>query len=90
MATLEAQIEKTLDALKVLLDEAYREILRDDLPELLDQTLNDAEEACQEASMQIEMGSDFNESLDIVIKALRLIDKWDQDEDDKFIKKTGP
>ena len=89
MATLEAQIEKTLDALKVLLDEAYREILRDDLPELLDQTLNDAEVACQDASMQIEMGSDFNENLDVVIKALRLIDKWDEDEDDKFIKKTG-
>lgn len=90
MATLEAQIEKALDALKVLLDEAYREIERDDLPELLDQTLNDAEVACQDASMQIEMGSDFNENLDIVIKALRLIDKWDEDEDDKFIKENGP
>jgi len=89
MATLEAQIEKTLDALKVLLDEAYREITRDDFPESMDQTLNDAEEACQDASMQIEMGSDFNESLDVIIKALLLIDKWDQDEDDKFIRKTG-
>jgi len=90
MATLEAQIEKTLDALKVLLDEAYREITRDDFPESMDQTLNDAEEACQNASMQIEMGSDFNENLDVIIKALLLIDKWDQDEDDKFIKETGP
>jgi len=90
MATLEAQIEKTLDALKVLLDEAYREIERDDLPESMDQALNDAQEACQEASMQIEMGSDFNENLDIVIKALRLIDKWDQDEDDRYIKENGP
>jgi len=90
MATLEAQIEKTLDALKVLLDEAYREIERDDLPESMDQTLNDAQEACQEASMQIEMGSDFNENLDVTIKALRLIDKWDQDEDDRYIKENGP
>ena len=90
MATLEAQIEKTLDALKVLLDEAYREIERDDLPESMDQALNHAEEACQEASIQIEMGSDFNEHLDVIIKALRLIDKWDQDEDDKFIKENGP
>lgn len=90
MATLEAQIEKTLDALKVLLDEAYREITRDDFPESMDQTLNDAEEACQIASMQIEMGSDFNENLDVIIKALLLIDKWDQDEDDKFIKENGP
>ena len=89
MATLEAQIEKTLDALKVLLDEAYREIERDDLPHM-DQVLDDAQVACQDASMQIEMGSDFNEALDIVIRALRLIDKWDQDEDDKFIKENGP
>jgi len=90
MATLEAQIEKTLDALKVLLDEAYREIERDDLPESMDQALNDAQEATQEASMQIDIGSDFNENLDIVIKALRLIDKWDQDEDDRYIKENGP
>jgi hypothetical protein len=90
MATLKAQIEKTLDALKVLLDEAYREIERDDMPESMDQALNDAQEATQEASMQIDIGSDFNENLDIVIKALRLIDKWDQDEDDRYIKENGP
>jgi hypothetical protein len=78
MMKLADQIDNAIVALEQLLDEALREIQRDDLPEEWADELSDADESGQRALSAIGQASDFNEHVDALQKMLRRIDIYEE------------
>jgi len=72
------RIDNAIVALEQLLDDALRELDRDDLPEEWADALSDADENGQRALIDIGEASDFNEYVDVLQKMLRRIDEHEE------------
>jgi len=75
MMTLADHIDNAIVALEQLLQDAFQELKRDDLPEDWEDELSDADENAQKALGAIGQASDFSEYVDALQKMLRRIDE---------------
>lgn len=72
------QIDQQVEGLLRLIEEAAREIGRDDLPEAWAADLDEANDAADDARMAIDGASEFDTALDRVCETLRRIDEFDK------------